>query len=155
MLSLTDILTPERIKVPLQHWARFDAIEELVDLLAQNGDLLDRDLVLEAVFDRERSGSTGIGGSVAVPHAKTQAVRQLVMAIGMAQTPVDFKSPDGEAVSLIILVISPPNQTPLQIQAMVQIARTLGIEPPDQWLPYRKTPEDIFQAVIQRERACA
>jgi len=91
-MILTEILQPACVKAPLESGDKESAITELVDLLAENGSLLDRDSVLEAVLIREQTRSTGIGSGIAIPHGKCDAVKELVMAIGIAARPIDFDS---------------------------------------------------------------
>jgi mannitol/fructose-specific phosphotransferase system IIA component (Ntr-type) len=67
-MRLTEILKPQNIKVPLEAKVKTDAIGELVELLAANGELTDPKKVLEAVLDREATRTTGIGNGLAIPH---------------------------------------------------------------------------------------
>jgi PTS system nitrogen regulatory IIA component len=100
-------------------------ITELVDVLAENGLLQNRQAALEAVFARERTRSTGIGSGIAIPHGKTDAVKELVMALGIAQQPVDFESIDKKPVFIVILLVSPLDQTGPHIQALARISRLM------------------------------
>ena len=101
-MILTQILHPSCVKVPLQGKDKKSVITELVDLLNDNRLLLDRDVALEAVLMREQTKSTGIGSGIAVPHGKCKAVKELVMAIGIAGEAIDFESIDGKRVTIVI-----------------------------------------------------
>ena len=74
-MILTQILQPACVKAPLEGSDKDTAITELVDLLAENGFLLDRDVVLDAVLLREQTRSTGIGSGIAIPHGKCSGVK--------------------------------------------------------------------------------
>ena len=124
-MILTQILQPACVKVPLEGKDKESVITELVELLADEGLLLDKDVVLEAVLVREKMRSTGIGSSIAIPHGKCKGVKELVMAIGIAHEPVDFASVDGKPVKIIMLLASPSNQTGPHIQALASISRLL------------------------------
>ena len=100
-------------------------ISELVDLLDAKGLLSDRDNVLEAVLIRERIQSTGTGAGIAIPHGKCNAVKELVMAIGIAHKPIDFNCIDGKPVTILILLVSPADQTGPHIQALATISRLM------------------------------
>jgi len=100
-------------------------ITELVDVLAENGLLQNKQAALDAVFARERTRSTGIGSGIAIPHGKTSAVKELVMALGIAQQPVDFDSVDKKPVFIVILLVSPLDQTGPHIQALARISRLM------------------------------
>jgi fructose-specific phosphotransferase system IIA component len=100
-------------------------ITELVNVLDENGLLQNRQTALDAVFVREKTRSTGIGSSIAIPHGKCNAVKELVMALGIAHQGVDFDSVDGKPVSIVILLVSPLDQTGPHIQALARISRLM------------------------------
>jgi fructose-specific phosphotransferase system IIA component len=128
-MLLTEILTEKRIKAPLLATTKQEAIAELLDLLVADGAIADRDKALAAVMDRENTRTTGIGNHIAIPHGKTTAVSELAMAIGLAATPIEFESIDHRPVSLVILVVSPLDQTGPHIQALAHISRLLSNDP--------------------------
>jgi len=100
-------------------------ITELVDVLDRNKLIQNRQAVLDAVFTRERTRSTGIGSGIAIPHGKCTAVKELVMALGVGAAPIDFESVDGKPVSIVILLVSPQDQTGPHIQALARISRLM------------------------------
>ena len=124
-MVLTQILQPDCVKVPVESRDKEAVITELVDLLDARGLLLDRDEALEAVLTRERIQSTGTGAGIAIPHAKCNAVKDLIIAIGIAHEPVDFNSIDGKPVTIIILLVSPTDKTGPHIQALATISRLM------------------------------
>lgn len=124
-MILTHILQPTCVKVPLEGRDKNSVITELVDLLDKDGLIQDRQAVLDAVFTRERTRSTGIGSGIAIPHGKCSAVRELVMALGIARDPIDFDSVDKKPVTLVILLVSPLDQTGPHIQALARISRLM------------------------------
>ena len=124
-MILTQILQPDCVKVPLQSKTKEKAITELVDLLDSNGLLSDRNAALKAVLDRERMRSTGTGLGIAIPHGKCNCVKELVMSIGIAHNPIEFDSIDDKPVSIVILLISPADQTGPHIQALARISKLM------------------------------
>lgn len=124
-MKLTKILQPNYIKVPLESKDKKSAIIELVDLLDSKHLLSDRDTVLESVLMREQTRSTGIGSGIAIPHGKCNAVKELIMAVGIVDEPIDFESVDAKPVKIILLLVSPANQTGPHIQALAQISRLM------------------------------
>lgn len=128
-MLLTEILTEKRIKAPLLATTKQEAIAELVDMLVADGAIADRDKALAAVMEREQTRTTGIGNRIAIPHGKTTAVSEMAMAIGLAATPIEFESIDHRPVSLVILVVSPLDQTGPHIQALAHISRLLSSDP--------------------------
>jgi fructose-specific phosphotransferase system IIA component len=124
-MILMRILQPSCVKVPLEARDKLSAITELIDTLDAHGLLLNRDVALQAVLAREQTKSTGIGSGVAVPHGKCTAVRDLVMAVGIASQPIDFDSVDGKPVGIVILLVSPSDQTGPHIQALAKISQLM------------------------------
>src|SRR6476659_2139715 len=152
-MRLTDILKPQNIKVPLEAKVKTDAIGELVNLLAGNGELTDPKKVLEAVLDREATRTTGIGNGLAIPHGKCTGTDHLVMAIGRPATPVDFQAIDGRPVNLIWLLTSPPDKTGPHIHALARISRLMTIDRFRQALAAAKTAQEIYDAIVKQESA--
>jgi fructose-specific phosphotransferase system IIA component len=124
-MILTQILQPDCIKVPLESRNKEDAITELVDTLNDKGLLIDKDCALEAVMARERIQSTGTGAGIAIPHGKCSAVKELVMAIGIAHEPIEYDSIDDKPVTILILLVSPEGQTGPHIQALAAISKLM------------------------------
>ncbi len=122
-MALADLIRPEVVKVPLAGKTKNEVIRELVQVLLDAGRINELESVYDALLTREALGSTGLEKGVAVPHAKTRAVRQLTAAIGIAPQGVDFQSADGEPSKLFFLLLAPPDQSGPHIQALAEIAR--------------------------------
>ena len=150
-MRLTEILKPQNIKVPLDATAKADAIGELVNLLAANGEVTDAKKVLDSVLEREATRTTGIGNGLAIPHGKCNGTDHLVMAIGRPGTPVDFQAIDGRPVNLIWLLSSPPDKTGPHIHALARISRLMTIDKFRHALAEAKTAQEIFDAIVKQE----
>jgi fructose-specific phosphotransferase system IIA component len=122
-MALIDLISPEVVKVPLVGVTKAEVIRELAQLLLDAGRIAELESVYDALLTREALGSTGLELGVAVPHAKTKAVRQLTAAIGIAPQGVDFQSADGQPSRLFFLLLAPPDQSGPHIQALAEIAR--------------------------------
>ena len=154
-MRLTDILSLERIQMPLLAHSKEGTIAELVDRLASNGDILDRDKVLSAVLARETVRTTGIGRGMAIPHGKSEGVGQLVLAIGKSEEGVDFKAADGQPVWLVVLLVSPPAEIGRHIQALARISRFFTLDAFRDELLAAASAEGIFKAVVKWEGVSA
>ncbi|WP_428937497.1 PTS sugar transporter subunit IIA [Fontivita pretiosa] len=150
-MRLTEILKPQNIKIPLASRNKTDAITELVELLAQNGEISDAQRVLEAVLDRESTRTTGIGNGLAIPHGKTNGTSDLVMAIGKPAEPIDFQSIDGRPVTIIWLLTSPPDKTGAHIHALARISRLMTIDKFRQSLNAATTPQEMYDIIARQE----
>jgi nitrogen PTS system EIIA component len=150
-MKLTDILSKDSVRVPLQAANKTEAITELVDVLAEGGKLLERDLVLQAVLDRERTASTGIGHGLAVPHGKSPGCSDLVMAIGKPAEPMDFSSKDGRPVEIVVLLASPPDKTGPHIQALARISRLMLIDSFRSAISEATTSDELWAVIEKHE----
>ena len=152
-MRLSEMLKPANIKLGLEAGAKNEAIKELVDLLAANGEVQDAKKVLEAVLERETTRTTGIGNGLAIPHGKCNGTDHLIMALGKAKTPIDFQAIDGRPVTWIWLLTSPPDKTGPHIHALARISRLMTIDKFRQALAGAKTPQEVFDIVQQQENA--
>ena len=150
-MLLTEILKPACVKAPLDGTSKEEVITELVDLLAASGSLLDRGAVLEAVFVREETRSTGIGSAIAIPHGKCAGVKELVMAIGIAADPIEFNSIDNKPVTIIILLASPVDRTGPHIQALARISRLMLDGEFKGKLENATSAEEVYKLISSRE----
>ena len=151
-MRLTEILKPANIRVPLEAKVKSEAIAELVNMLAANGEVTDPKKVLDSVLDREATRTTGIGNGLAIPHGKCNGADHLVMALGRATTPIDFQSIDGRPVTWIWLLTSPPDKTGPHIHALARISRLMTIDKFRQQLGGAKTADEVF-AIVQAQEA--
>ena len=126
-MELHKILTVDRIRVPLAATDKTGVIKELVDLLNASGTLTDHAAALDAVLRREAERTTGIGYGLAIPHGKSEGCARLVMAAGKPAQPVDFQSLDGRPVTFVVLLVSPPDQTGVHIQALAKISKLMNM----------------------------
>lgn len=127
-MLLTDLLTPERIKIPLESTTKDDLLRELVALADDSARVQDREEVLRAVLDREEVLSTGIGHGVAIPHGKSAHVSGLVLVAGVAREGIDFEALDGRPVHLFFLLVGPEEAAGQHVKALSRISRLLRRE---------------------------
>ena len=124
-MTLLDILSPDSTIVDLKGETKEEIIAELVDSLANSDAITDRDKVLQAVLEREKIMSTGIGDGIAIPHGKSDSVGQLTAALGTQRRGVDFEALDGEPAYVFFLLVSPANVSGPHIKALARISRLL------------------------------
>ncbi|MCC7292821.1 MAG: PTS sugar transporter subunit IIA [Phycisphaerales bacterium] len=123
IMLLSQAIDSRCVLVPTVAAERFAIIRELVESLAAAGSIPEADSVARAVLAREEMRSTGIGYGLAVPHAKCDGPARLCVAIGRPPAPVDFRSVDGRPCELVILLVSPPNETAAHVQTLARISR--------------------------------
>src|SRR5690606_4000584 len=144
---LTDIITLERSKIPLESTTKDELLEELVELVARSDGVADVADVLRAVREREAVLSTGIGYGVAIPHGKSPALHELRMAAGVTAEPVDFDALDGQPVRLFFLLVGPETAAGPHIKALSRISRLVRREDVRERLLAARSAGEFLQAL--------
>ncbi|MCK9547255.1 MAG: PTS sugar transporter subunit IIA [Sphaerochaeta sp.] len=125
-MNVLDVLDKDLVKVPLLSSDKRGIIVELVETLvkAKGYSPAQSDLILDAVLARESLGSTGIGGGIAIPHAKSDVIEKVTMVLGISRQSIDFDSPDGEMSRIFFLVLAPSKQASAHVELLASIARS-------------------------------
>lgn len=150
-MLLSELLSVERIKIPLESGSKDDLLRELVGVCAESHGIEDRADVLRAVREREAVLSTGIGNGVAIPHGKSSAVTGLRMAAGRSAEPVEFDALDGQPVSLFFLLVGPESAAGPHIKALSRISRLVRKDEVRERLIAARTAEDFLRALQDAE----
>ena len=151
-MNLLDILSLESTIVDLQGESKEEIITELVNSLPVSDSITDRNQVLQAVLDREKIMSTGIGDGIAIPHGKSAAVTELVAAMGTQRRGMDFDALDGEPAYVFFLLVSPANVSGPHIKALARISRLLKNEEFKKKLVEANSAEEIIATIEAAER---
>lgn len=149
-MLLTDLLSPDRIQVPLAAVDKAGTLRELTQLLATRG-AVDPAPILAAVLAREQVLSTGIGHGIAIPHAKVPGMEGLSLVAGSQPSGVPFEALDGEPVRLFFLLIGPESAAGLHVKALSQIARLVRREAVREELIAAPTAAAFHQILIEAE----
>ena len=152
-MTLLDILSPDSTIVDLKGDTKEEIIAELVDSLSASEAISDRDKVLQAVLEREKIMSTGIGDGIAIPHGKSDSVVKLVAALGTQRRGVDFEALDGEPAYVFFLLVSPANVSGPHIKALARISRLLKNDNFKKKLITASSPEEIISAIRAEEES--
>jgi mannitol/fructose-specific phosphotransferase system IIA component (Ntr-type) len=149
-LLLTDLLTIDRIRIPLEARTKDNVLRELVQVITRNSDD-EPEEVLRAVREREAVLSTGIGNGVAIPHGKSAMVPELVMAAGRTAAPVEFDSLDGQPVQLLFMLVGPETAAGPHIKALSRISRLIRKDSVREQLINAQTAEEFYQGLKDAE----
>jgi PTS system nitrogen regulatory IIA component len=149
-LLLTELLTPDRIRVPLAAADKAGVLRELTQLLAERTGA-DAEALLAAVLEREQVLSTGIGHGIAIPHAKSSLVTSLALVSGSSPTGVPFDAVDGEPVRLFFLLIGPESAAGQHVKALSRVARLVRRESVREALLAAQTPAAFYQTLVEAE----
>ena len=152
-MTLLDILSPKSTIVGLHADSKEGIIRELVESLEEGDSVSDREKVLQAVLEREKIMSTGIGDGIAIPHGKSDAVVTLTAAFGTHKRGVDFEALDGEPAFVFFLLVSPSNVSGPHIKALARISRLLKNDDFKKSLIEATSPDEIVAAIEAEEKS--
>jgi Na+:H+ antiporter len=144
---LADYVSAETLCADLSARTKEDAIDELLGLLHQHGRLADLEVTRQAVLERERQMSTGMEEGVAIPHGRTDAVTQLVCAVGVSREGLEFGSADGKPTHIIVLALTPTAGTDPYLQFAAAIVNALDAEGRRKVLR-AQSPEQLREALL-------
>jgi mannitol/fructose-specific phosphotransferase system IIA component (Ntr-type) len=152
-MKLSDFIVRDALVPTLEATERDDAIAELIDALVAAGAAPKsiRDELFAEIIRREKTGSTGFGKGVAVPHVKHKKIKKMAAAIGVSQSGVDFNALDKQPVFSIVLLLSPLDQAELHLQAMENIFSNLQNETFRRFLRQSSTRQDIEELVQEAD----
>jgi mannitol/fructose-specific phosphotransferase system IIA component (Ntr-type) len=127
-MTLGNLLTVDQIIPQMKSSERWSAIVELIDLLVNLGKIRaqDRDTVLAALKTREETMSTGIGFGIAIPHASSDRVHEVVAAFGRSASGIEFDALDNAPVNFVVLFIVPKDQFQTHLRTLAAIAKFLN-----------------------------
>ncbi len=126
--KITDYMSKDLICLDLKGTNKIEVLKELNELLIKSGKINDREKCLEALVNREKLGSTGIGKGVAIPHAKTEYADDLTIAFGMNKQGVNFNAVDEEKVNIFFVFASPMKKSKIYLKILARISRLIRNE---------------------------
>lgn len=151
-MKITDLLRPEGIKINAVPSDQMDAIDQLVALQDASGNIADTVEYKKAILAREGEFSTAVGDGIAIPHAKTKAVKKPGLAAMTLAKGVDWKAPDDVPATLAFMIAAPEGQNNVHLEMLAKLSQLLMHEEFANALRSAKTPEE-FLATIDRGEA--
>ena len=122
-MSLNDLLTAEAILPSMKVNSKKQALQELSEKAAQISGIAVRE-IFDALLQRERLGSTGVGNGIAIPHGKLAKAGRIFGVFARLERPIDFESLDGAPVDLMFLLIAPESAGADHLKALARTARS-------------------------------
>ena len=150
---LSELLSTERVRVPLGSHSRAELFRELVRLALTEADEKTISGVVSAVEAREAQGSTAMGGGLAVPHGRTDLVSDLSLSAGIVRGVPDYRGPDGSPAAVAFLVLTPEQEMGKHVKVLASIARLMHSAPERAALLSSSTAEEFLAAVKRSESA--
>ena len=150
-MKITDLLKAEGIKVGASASNQMDAIDQLVALQDKSGNIADKAAYKEAILKRESEFSTAVGDGIAIPHAKTSAVKKPGLAAMTVPGGVDWKAPDGENSDLMFMIAAPEGEANTHLEILANLSAMLMHEEFANALRAAKTPQEFLKVIDDAE----
>jgi len=152
-MKVMDFLSPQAVKIGLEAREKKEAIQEMLKILVSAGALKEKDLpvVLNAVLEREKIGSTGVGQGVAIPHGKTRLVTKEIGALGISHSGINFESLDGEPVNFVFLLLGPEDISGNHLKALARVANLFRDRFFREALRAATTPQEILSIIAKED----
>ena len=150
-MKISDHISEKTICLDLENTTKDDVIRELSELLKESEYVTDFDVFLKDVFEREKLGATGIGNGIAIPHARTDAVHNIIIAFGRSSQGIDFNGVDNKPAKLIFLMGTPKKDVNKYLQVLAHLTRLLKKESFRQQLLEAQNADEILNAIREIE----
>lgn len=150
-MKISELLTEELVVTHLEGNSKEDIINAMIDIVAKSPKVLDKEKVREAVFEREKIMSTGVGDGFAIPHAKTDAVSDIVGSFAITAQPIDYESLDEKPVRLVFLLVSKANMVGPHIKLLSRISRLMNKPDFRNRLLTVNSPREVIEMFRQEE----
>ncbi|MFA5804928.1 MAG: PTS sugar transporter subunit IIA [Melioribacteraceae bacterium] len=151
-MKICEILQVGKIISSLQGKEKTAVVNELVDLFKDDDRVKDLDELRNAVHEREKIMSTGVGKGFAIPHAKTNSINEIVAAFGKLDEPIDFQALDEQPVNLVFLLVGKENLVGPHIKLLSRISRMMNKDEFRESLSKAKTAEEIYSLFENEEK---
>jgi len=150
-VKIAEFLNKENCVASLRSDDKEGALRELASVIASNGDGVDADTAFNAIMEREKLGSTGIGNHIAIPHAKISGVDSLITAFGKSEKGIEYHAMDDKPVRWIFMLLASENSTGTHLKALARISRLFKSERFKEKIETATTPEDIYNLVEEED----
>lgn len=151
VLKISQLLKAKAIVMDIDAREKIAAIKEMVDYLVAEKLVSDGEVFLNALAKRENLESTGIGDGIAIPHARTGAVKGVLLAFARSQEGVDFSAIDGKPSHLIFLIAAPEDKKSEYIMTLAKISRLLRRQHVRDQLKRAKNAQEVLDIIKSNE----
>jgi mannitol/fructose-specific phosphotransferase system IIA component (Ntr-type) len=150
-MHITTLLHERSIALDLDVRTKEEALEALIALLVSSSKVTDAAALRQAVMDREALSTTGIGNGIAIPHAKTDAVTDMMLGLGIMREPIDFHSIDDQPVRIIALLVGMETRVGTYLKLLSRVRRLMNSATFRKRLLQATTPAEAIAAFNEEE----
>lgn len=143
-MDISGMLHPERVLMELKSTSKRDALIEIVEDLGKSDAVTNVDALKAAILEREEIMSTGVGLTIAVPHAKLASVKAFTLGIARSAKGIDYDSLDGQPVKIIVTIAAPDNDQNTYLRVLAAVMHVLRDEGKRAGILSAATPADVI-----------
>jgi fructose PTS system EIIA component len=151
-MKIEGLLSETRIILNLELTTKSQVIEKMLSLLEHHPSVRNISRLKADVLKREEEMSTGIGRQIALPHAKTSAVREPVLAFATLRDEINFDAIDNEPVRIVFLLATPEKMLSEHLKLLGRITRLAGRDEVRNRLLLSRTPQDVLELFREEEK---
>ena len=152
-MKITDLLDEKSIRLNAAASSKTEALNQIINLINQTGNITNKDEYKEIVFKREEQGTTGIGEGIAIPHGKSSKVKKACLAAMVIPNGVDFESLDNKKVNLMFLIAAPDTKDNIHLEVLSRLSALLMDEKFREKLRRSKTQKEFLNNIDEAEKA--
>ena len=149
-MKIAEFLQPHAVVSELAARSKQEVLQELSRAMAAANPALSQERLVNALREREKLSSTGIGEGIAIPHAKLSELTQLLASFGVSHPGIDFDAIDGKPTHLFFALIAPENSAGIHLKALARISRLFKSAQFRSSIMQAQSAEEIY-ALIARE----
>ena len=149
-MKILDVLNTDAINVNLKAKDKKGVLDELVAPVAENSGA-DHEKLVKVLMERERLGSTGIGGGIGIPHGKLKNLENLILGFGLSRQGVDFESMDGRPTHIFFLLLTPESSAGMHLKLLARISRLLKNDGLKERLMQAGTAQDVIDIIKEED----
>lgn len=150
-MKISEILTDTMVKTGLPGSTKEEIIDAMINIVSQSPRVTNKEKVRQAIFEREKIMSTGVGNGFAIPHGKTDAVSDIVAAFAITAQPIDYQSLDEKPVRLVFLLVGRENMVGPHIKLLSRISRLMNKDEFRKRLLEVHSPREVIEMFRQEE----
>ena len=150
-MRIKDILSPESMIMDLKATTKDEAINEMADLEVATGIVNNKEKFVESIWAREKESTTGIGGGIAMPHARNEYINKARVLFAKSEKGVDFDSLDQQPVHLFFMITAPAGADNTHLQALAKLSSLLINPDLVEKLKAAKTADEVIDLFSQAE----
>ncbi len=150
-MKINELLTEKGVQLNVSAANREEAVSKLIGLLDAQGCISDKAAFKEGILAREKLSTTAVGGGIAIPHAKVEAVKKAGIAAITVPAGVDYNAPDKKPVTILFMIAAPASGSDIHLKALQRLAVLLAIPGFQEELQHAKNAGEFLDLISKKE----